>query len=237
MPVRNASIPALLQGRADEQPDATAFTYIDYVNRFGSSAGALLTTVGWSRDNRDNILVPNRGRFQRAFLEIGTPALDLQYYKLTYQFQQYAPLTNKFTLAFNGQAGYGGGYNGKSFPLFKNFYAGGIGSVRGFSAGTLGPHDTNGNPIGGVKELNASIEALANLPGADRSLRGIFFVDSGDVWGSGQAVRFADLRAAVGAGIAWTSPIGPLKLSIANPIHKQPGDQVQRFQFQIGTGF
>jgi outer membrane protein insertion porin family len=216
---------------------SSPFTYIDYVNRFGSSAGALLTTVGWSRDNRDNILVPNRGRFQRGFLEIGTPALDLQYYKLTYQFQQYEPLTNKFTLAFNGQAGYGGGYNGKEFPLFKNFYAGGIGSVRGFSSGTLGPHDTNGNPIGGVKELNASIEALANIPGADRSLRGIFFVDSGDVWGSGQAVRFADLRAAVGVGIAWTSPIGPLKLSIATPVHKQPGDQVQRFQFQIGTGF
>jgi outer membrane protein insertion porin family len=216
---------------------SSPFRYIDYVNRFGSSAGALLATVGWSRDNRDNILVPNRGRFQRAFLEIGTPVLDLQYYKLTYQFQQFAPLTNKFTLAFNVQTGYGGGYGGRDYPLFKNFYAGGIGSVRGFEAGTLGPRDSNGDALGGVKELNGSVEALATLPGADRSLRGLFFIDTGDVWGSGQAVRFADLRAAVGAGIAWTSPIGPLKLSIAMPIRHQPGDHIQRFQFQIGTGF
>ena len=216
---------------------SSPFRYIDYVNRFGSSAGAVLATVGWSRDNRDNILVPNRGRFQRAFLEAGTPLLDLEYYKLTYQFQQFAPLTNKFTLAFNAQTGYGGGYGGRLYPLFKNFYAGGIGSVRGFEAGTLGPRDANGDALGGVKEINASVEALATLPGADRSLRGLFFVDSGDVWGSGEAVRFADLRAAVGGGIAWTSPIGPLKLSIATPIRHQPGDHIQRFQFQIGTGF
>ena len=63
------------------------------------------------------------------------------------------------------------------------------------------------------------------------------FIDTGDVWGSGQAVRFADLRAAAGAGIAWISPIGPLKLSLAQPIRHQPTDRVQRFQFQIGTGF
>ena len=218
-------------------PQSSPFRYIDYVNRFGSSAGALLGTIGWSRDNRDNILTPNRGHFQRAFLEFGTPALDLQYYKLTYQYQQFQPLTNKFTLAFNGQAGYGGGYEGKDFPLFKNFFVGGIGSVRGFEAGSLGPRDVNGDPLGGVKELNGSIEALATLPGADRSLRGLFFVDAGNVWGSSQGIHFADLRAAAGAGIAWISPIGPLKLSLAQPVRSQPGDRVQRFQFQIGTGF
>jgi outer membrane protein insertion porin family len=136
---------------------SSPYLYIDYVNRFGSAAGALLGTVGWSRDSRDNILTPERGRFQRAFLEVGTPVLDLQYYKLTYQYQQFQPLTNKFTLAFNGQAGYGGGYGGKEFPLFKNFYVGGIGSVRGFVAGTLGPRDINGNPLGGVKEVNGSL--------------------------------------------------------------------------------
>jgi outer membrane protein insertion porin family len=216
---------------------SSPYRYIDYVNRFGSSAGALLGTIGWARDSRDNILTPNRGRFQRAFLEFGTPALDLQYYKLTYQYQQYAPLTSKFTLAANGQAGYGAGYNAKEFPLFKNFYAGGIGSVRGFEAGSLGPRDVNGDPLGGVKELNGSIEALITLPGADRSLRGLTFIDTGDVWGSGEAIHFSDFRTAGGVGIAWISPIGPLKLSLAQPIHHQSIDRLQRFQFQIGTGF
>ena len=216
---------------------ASPFRYIDYVNRFGSSAGALLGTIGWSRDSRDNILTPQRGRYQRAFLEVGTPVLDLEYYKLTYQYQQYQPLTNKFTLAFNGQAGYGGGYGNKEYPLFKNFYVGGIGSVRGFEAGSLGPRDANGDPLGGVKELNGSVEALVTLPGADRSLRGLTFLDAGDVWGVGEAIRFADLRAAAGIGVAWISPIGPLKVSIAQPIRHQSIDRIQRFQFQIGTGF
>jgi outer membrane protein insertion porin family len=216
---------------------SSPFRYVDYVNRFGSAPGALLGTVGWARDNRDNILVPNRGRYQRAFLEVGTPVLDLQYFKLTYQIQQFTPLTNKITLAFNAQSGFGAGYSGREYPLFKNFYAGGIGSVRGFESGSLGPRDANGDPLGGVKEFNGSIEALATLPGADRSLRGILFLDAGDVWGNGEAIRFGDLRSAVGVGVAWTSPIGPLKLSVATPVRRQQRDHIQRFQFQIGTGF
>ncbi|HXY21537.1 MAG TPA: BamA/TamA family outer membrane protein, partial [Burkholderiaceae bacterium] len=81
------------------------------------------------------------------------------------------------------------------------------------------------------------IEALAPLPGADRSLRALAFVDTGDVWGADQAVLFSQLRYATGFGIAWVSPVGPLKLSIAFPLHRQPTDFIQRFQFQIGTGF
>jgi len=213
------------------------YVYIDYVNKFGSSPASLFTTVGWARDSRDNILTPSRGRFQRAFLEVGTPVLDLEYYKATYQIQQFLPLTNKLTLAANGQAGYGGGYGGKDFPLFKNFYVGGIGSVRGFYAGSLGPRDINNNPLGGVKEVNGSIEFQSQLPGADRSLQGLVFLDSGYVWAEGAAVNFGDLRAAAGVGIAWISPIGPLKLSLAQPVRYQSIDRVQRFQFQIGTGF
>jgi outer membrane protein insertion porin family len=211
--------------------------YIDYVNRFGQDTQALIGTVGWARDSRDNILVPTRGRYQRAFLEVGTPALDLQYYRLTYQYQQFAPLTPRFTLAFNGEVGAGGGYGGKAYPLFKNFYAGGIGSVRGYTGGSLGPRDAVGDPLGGTRRLNGSVEALLPLPGADRALRALAFVDAGQVWGAGERVRFGDLRYSAGIGIAWISPIGPLKLSYAYPLKTQPLDRTQRFQFQIGTGF
>jgi len=211
--------------------------YIDYVNRFGQETQALIGTVGWARDSRDNILVPTRGRYQRAFLEVGTPALDLQYYRLTYQYQQFMPLTSRFTLAFNGEVGVGGGYSGKSYPLFKNFYAGGIGSVRGYDGGSLGPRDAVGDPLGGTRRLNGSVEALLPLPGADRTLRALAFVDAGQVWGADQQVRFGDLRYSAGVGIAWISPIGPLKLSYAYPLKTEPFDRTQRFQFQIGTGF
>jgi outer membrane protein insertion porin family len=211
--------------------------YIDYVNQFGTRPDALLATVGWARDSRDNLLVPSRGRYQRAFAEVGTPALDLQYYRLTYQYQQFQPLTSKLTLAFNSEVGAGAGYNGKPFPVFKNFYAGGIGSVRGYDGGSLGPRDQFGQPLGGTKRLNLSVEALMPLPGADRTLRALAFADGGQVWGEGQPTRLGDLRYSAGFGVAWVSPIGPLKLSYAYPLNSKPEDRVQRFQFQIGTGF
>jgi outer membrane protein insertion porin family len=217
--------------------DASPLRYIDYVNRFGDSPQAFIGTAGWSRDDRDNLLVPTHGRYQRAYVEAALPVLDLQYYRLTYQYQQYNALTSRLTLALNGEVGIGQAYGNKSYPLFKNFYAGGIGSVRGFEAGTLGPRDTNGDPLGGNRRLNGSIEALMPLPGADRTLRMLAFVDAGQVWGEGEKVAFSDMRASTGIGIAWISPMGPLKLSYAIPLRTQGYDRIQRFQFQIGTGF
>jgi outer membrane protein insertion porin family len=248
--------------------DLTAFSpqrYVDYVNSFGDSSDALASTVGWSRDNRDNLLVPTRGNYQRAFGELALPLLDLQYYRLSYQYQQYWPILPRVTLAFNSEIGYGDGYSGDPYPFFKNFYVGGIGSVRGYEAGSLGPRDLDGNPLGGNRRLNFSFEALVPLPGADRSLRALAFFDGGQVWGQNvfcpdgsppvivgtvgfcsstgnliyenQKIDLGDLRYSVGIGIAWISPLGPLKLSYAYPINRQPEDRIQRFQFQIGTGF
>ncbi|HEU0204050.1 MAG TPA: outer membrane protein assembly factor BamA [Burkholderiaceae bacterium] len=211
--------------------------YINYVNAFGKRTDSVIGTIGWARDSRDNLLVPNRGRYQRAFFEVGVPGADLQYYRLTYQYQQFIPVTNKLTLAGNVELGYGEGYNDKPYPIFKHFYAGGIGSVRGFDGGSLGPRDIQGNPTGGTQRLNLSLESLLPLPGADRTLRGLAFIDAGQVWGADQNVKLGDLRSSAGFGLAWISPIGPLKLSYAFPLKKESTDRLQRFQFQIGTGF
>jgi outer membrane protein insertion porin family len=217
-------------------------TYIDYVNRFGEYSQAVIASLGWSRDSRDNLLVPNRGRYQRLFAEVGTPVLDLQYYRITYQLQQFFPATDLITLAARGELGYGEGYNGKAYPVFKNFYAGGIGSVRGYDNGSLGPRQvlpdgSLGDPLGGTRRINFSLEALVPLPGADRTLRAVAFIDGGQVWGASQPVRASDLRYSAGLGVAWISPIGPLRLSYAYPYNEQPGDRIERFQFQIGSGF
>jgi outer membrane protein insertion porin family len=242
------------------QIDLTPFSplrYVAYVEQFGSKSDSLALTTGWSRDDRDNLLVPTRGRYQRVFTEVGLPGLDLQYYRLTYQFQQYFALFPRVTLAFNGELGYGDGYSDDPYPFFKNYYVGGIGSVRGFETGSLGPRDIDDSPLGGNRRINFSFEAYMPIPGADRTLRALTFVDAGWVWG--QEVRrdangvpvfvngrpqyengridVGDLRYSVGIGVAWISPLGPLRLSYAYPINKKPEDRIQRFQFQIGTGF
>jgi len=111
--------------------------------------------------------------------------------------------------------------------------------VRGFDQGTLGPRDVTGASIGGPKKLTLNAEVITPFPGAgnDRSLRLFGFADIGNVFGEEEKFRFSDLRASVGFGLSWLSPIGPLRIAIAQPVRKEPGDRIQRLQFQIGTSF
>lgn len=222
--------------------------YQNYEDKYGDNPMTVALTLGWSRDSRDNSLAPTRGVYQRLNGEFALPGFDIQYYKATYQYQQYIPLSRTWTLAFNGEVGWGDVY-GKTdeFPFFKNFYAGGIGSVRGYKSGSLGPkeYDPSDN-LGGDRKLTGSIEILAPLPGGDRTLRVFGFLDAGYVWGyegvgvrqyRRQSMSLSDLRYSTGIGVAWISPLGPLKFSIAAPLNDKDGDDIQRFQFQIGTGF
>ncbi len=217
--------------------DSSPQVYKDYVEDFGDSPAALELTLGTARDSRDNLLVPTRGLYQRVFAEGALPVLDLRYYRLTYQHQRFLPITNRFTVAMNADFGYGNSYGGKPYPVFKNFYAGGIGSVRGYDTASLGPVDEFGTPLGGTRKFAAQVEALTPLPGGDRTLRIFGFFDAGQVWGEDQKVTFSSLRMSAGLGIAWISPLGPMKFSYAYPLNNEPGDKIQRFQFQIGAGF
>ena len=213
--------------------------YQAYGNQFGFTSNGVPLTIGWARDTRDSALVPNSGRYQRVNGEWGVGG-DTRYLSGSYQFQQYWPLNKQYTLAFNGDLAYGKGLAGKPFPLFKNFFGGGLGSVRGFEQGSLGEREiTNGGSLGGNKKINLNFEVLTPFPGAgnDRTLRMFGFVDVGNVYGEAQPMRLNELRASVGVGISWISPVGPLRLAIANPIRKFAGDRIQRVQFQIGTNF
>ncbi|MDP3810786.1 MAG: outer membrane protein assembly factor BamA [Hydrogenophaga sp.] len=223
-------------------PDA----YRDYARDFGATSNTLPLTVGWSRDTRDSALVPTRGRLQRFNTELGV-AGDARYVKANYQFQQYIPLSKQYTIALNSELGFGKGLGGRPYPVFKNFFGGGLGSVRGFEQGTLGPSSPvtgsltgEGINIGGNRSIALNAEFITPFPGAgnDRSLRMFGFVDVGNVFGENDTRPNAkDLRASVGVGLSWISPVGPLRFAIANPIRKFTGDKIQKFQFQIGTSF
>lgn len=217
-------------------------SYQDYANEYGYSSMALPFTAGWARDSRDSSLAPTSGRFQRANAEWSF-AGDSKYLRGTYQFQQYVPLTKQYTAALNAEVGMGSASGGGSFPVFKNFYGGGLGSVRGFEQGSLGPKDISGTVVGGSRKLNLNMEVLTPFPGAgnDRTLRLYGFFDAGMVGGpdAGLAIN-ADansLRSSMGVGISWISPVGPLRLAFAKALRKFDGDRIQSMQFQIGTSF
>lgn len=250
---------SLQLGAAIERYELTLYPnspqqYKDFAIKFGGSAAGVTTDslrldIGWARDSRDSILYPTKGTLQRIYGETGTPVGDLKYYKLSYQHQWWWPLTSTVSLALNGEIGWGGGYGGKPLPFFRNYFAGGIGSVRGFDSGTLGPQglDSSNRPfsLGGDKRLVGNAELYFPVPGAgkDKSLRLSAFVDAGGVWGPDdylgryKKISLSELRYSGGIAVTWYSPFGPIKLSLAAPFKTQPDDRKQAFQFQLGNVF
>ncbi|MBK0393616.1 outer membrane protein assembly factor BamA [Ramlibacter algicola] len=212
--------------------------YLEYAERIGYTSTLLPFTIGWGRDTRDSALAPTRGRMQRASGELGLLG-DVHYVRASYQYQQFIALSKQFTLAFNGELGLGKAIGNNPYPVFKNFYSGGLGSVRGFEQGTLGPRDVTGAVVGGQRKITLNGEVLAPFPGAgnDRTLRLFAFTDAGNVWSQSEPWRLNELRASYGIGFSWISPVGPLRIAYAKPFRKFEGDRIQPLQFQIGTSF
>ena len=212
--------------------------YFDYRFRYGPISTAVPLTLGWSRDQRDSALTPSAGRYQRANVEWSVGG-DVRYIRTNLQYQQFFPIWQKITLGLNGELGWGQGQGGRPYPVFKNFYGGGLGSVRVFEQNSLGVIDPTGAYVGGAKKINLNAELYLPVPGTgnDKSLRVFLFADAGNVWRDGEKITGASVRSSAGAGLSWVSPVGPLKLSWGVPLNKQPTDRIQRFQFQIGTAF
>ncbi|QXW17328.1 outer membrane protein assembly factor BamA [Comamonas aquatica] len=240
--------------------DQGVYMPVQYKEYAGKNTTGIPLTLGWGRDSRDSALAPNSGRYQRFNAE-WSPAGDMKYVKANYQFQQYLPITKAVTFAVNAELGWGKGLGGKPYPIFKNFYAGGLGSVRGFEQGSLGPRanqyigadgvtpipysSDSYSYLGGSGKAVMNFELIAPFPGAgnDKTLRWFTFVDVGTIYAdsdqisNSSATKSDGVRASAGIGLSWISPLGPLRLAWAQPIRKQPGDKLQKLQFQIGTSF
>lgn len=200
-------------------------------------------TANWVSDGKDSFLFPTTGWYQKASLEVAVPGGDLTFYRASYQLQRYFAMSRAFTLMLNGEVGYANSYGDTvALPFYKNFYAGGVNTVRGFKAGSLGPQDIYGNALGGNERFIGQAELLWGVPGMEKNIRLGWFVDVGQVWASGgtsAGVPGVDdsLRYSTGLSFAWISPVGPLKFSYAYPINKQDNDKTEYFQFQLGTNF
>lgn len=217
-------------------------SYQDYATQYGYDSTAVPLTLGWSRDRRDSALAPSSGRYQRANADWSVGG-DAKYVRATYQFQEYFPISKQLTAAINAEAGVGSAVGDRAFPVFKNFYGGGLGSVRGFEQGSLGPKDASGAALGGTGKFNLNTEVLVPFPGAgnDRTLRLYGFFDIGAVTGNSNSLPINEYansaRSSMGFGISWLSPVGPLRLAFAKPVKSFDGDKIQTTQFQIGSSF
>jgi outer membrane protein insertion porin family len=223
--------------------DNSPLAYQEYVYNYGDTTNAAILNAGWSKDLRDSALVPTKGSYTRLKTDVGTGSL--QYYLASAQQQLYVPLGRDYTVAFNAMFDYGKSYSDNQYPIIKNIYAGGIGTVRGYSTNSLGPRDLiTGTYLGGSKRVVGNVQFYLPFPGTnqDRTLRWFVFADGGQVYGTDgygndTAINLSQIRYSAGIGLTWISPLGPLQLSYAKPLNAQENDNTQVFQFQIGTGF
>jgi outer membrane protein insertion porin family len=214
--------------------------FTDYINTFGDRTDNYIGTIGWTHDNRDSSIYTTEGTVQRAFLELSVPFSSQHYLKTTYQHQWFTPVNREITFMMNGEVGVANGYGGQILPFFKNFYAGGVGSVRGYDASSLGPRDINNYSLGGNRRVVGNAELLFPIPGMskEKSTRLSVFLDAGAVYGDDSQVPASEgFRYSTGLAFTWFSPIGPLKFSYGVPIDPQIQDKIQHFQFTLGTLF
>lgn len=219
--------------------------YIDFCgNTSGCDANSIQVRAGWTYDSRDNLLFPNRGVLQRLNAEVSVPGLDLEYYKLEYQHAWYKDVFKNVTFMLNGELGYADSYGSGRYPFFKNFFVGGVNSVRGFENGTVGPRNIDpatGNDfsVGGTTKVVGNAEVFVPVPLIKDSsqFRLSAFFDAGRAFGDDESVSFGELRYSTGVGVSWFSPFGPLKIVFAQPLNDKQGDNTQTLQFQFGQQF
>ena len=210
--------------------------YIEFVDIFGTTNTALIGTVGWARDGRDSAIYTTSGVLQRLNFELAVPPAEMRYYRATYRLEWFLPVGRENVLQLSGGVGYANGYDGLPVPFYKNFYLGGIGSVRGYDTASIGPKDANGNALGGTTQTFGSVEFYFPFPGLqkDRSVRLSAFFDTGQV---SNDFDFASRAMSAGLALSWFSPVGPIKISYARAIAPPPGSKLQPFQFSLGTTF
>lgn len=212
---------------------------LDFVSAFGENNRIYTVGVGWARDTRDSAFYPTNGNLHRLNLEVEVPGSTTKYYKLSSDNQMFHSFYKNLTALWNVEAGYAQAYAGSEVPFYRHYYVGGIGSVRGYQSGSLGPKDDLGSSMGGTRRLVNNFELLTSIPGmkGEKSMRLSAFVDSGNAWANNDKIEFKDLHHSAGVAFTWISPVGPLKMSYALPIRQKEADKVERFQLMLGQVF
>jgi len=234
------------------------------INFYGTRFKTTELLVGWAYDSRNRALFADRGTRGSVSVSYTAPGSDVEYYVANLEFLKYLPLFGRFRLAFDAELGYGQAIGDTTaLPPFRQFFAGGPDSVRGYRESRLGPKDDFGNPYGGNMKVVGRTELIVPLPEKfSTSARLSLFYDIGNVFSTGNRVQFTSklqadgtrtpvdydfaydkLKKSAGISVEWLAPLGLFRFSYAFPMNADKGDlfryedEVERFQFSIGQAF
>ena len=218
----------------------------EHVAEFGENSSAAIFSMAWSHNSTNSFYFPSKGHKTRVSMETVIPGTSEQsYYKVYVDEDFYYPLSPNLTLQLAGNVAYGDAFgNIDLLPFYQNFYAGGIGSVRGFEPNSLGAHyveanDGSDRPIGGAVKIATTVAMVLPVPFIEDSsnIRMSLFLDAGNIFTDLDMVDAGEFRSSMGFGVSWITPVGPLSFSLAWPINYDSTDELQSFQFVLGSGF
>ncbi len=227
----------------------------DFAQQYGNYFNQIMLTGGWSYSDLDQFFMPSKGVRQdiSGVLSLPVGGESLDYVQGTYTNNTYLPMGAGFIFTTAGTYGIGAGYaKFGRLPFFENYYGGGLGVMgqnRAYQPNSLGPRDSNGQPLGGNVILMESIGVVVPTHISDR-VRTTVFIDGGNVfntqsYASGTGInvplQWANLRYSAGLMVTWYTPLGmPLEFSMAEPIgyvSSATKANTQFFQFSIGGTF
>ena len=228
----------------------------EFIDKEGNEFDLLLFTTTYSMSALNRGLLPTAGRSQSLSLELTVPGSELEYFRVNYTGQMFFQLFNPFVLRLRANLGYGDAFGGTdTYPFYKHFFAGGMGSIRGYETNTLGPRSSpdpqdqfnDPDPIGGNVLVELSAEIIFPLPFVEdqSQLKSVFFFDAGNVFNSNcpdvsvycLAPDEGELRYSVGFAVTWITGFAPISFALAYPVNEKNGDESESFQFELGKTF
>ena len=228
----------------------------EFLDEEGNEFDLVSLTATYSMSALNRGLLPTGGRSQSMSFEMTVPGSELEYYRLNYTGQVFYPLFNPFVLRLRANLGYGESYCGtENFPFYKHFFAGGMGSVRGYESNSLGPRSTpspqdrfnDPDPIGGNVLVELSAEVLFPLPFIEdqSQLKSVLFFDAGNVFNTNcpdvsvycLGLDNGELRYSAGIAVTWITGFAPISFALAFPVNDKEGDESESFQFELGKTF
>lgn len=202
----------------------------------------LIATVSFDYDTRDRALFPTEGLRVQGSWQTFIPIDGLAYYKLDYSHQLYLPLSDSDDYIFAGKAkvSYANHYGETvGVPPYDRFFAGGARNLRGYFNNSLGPRDSNGDPLGGEFRvlLSSDLYFPTDFLYDRRRLRMSAFADYGNVFTDVGEFSPGDMRGAFGLHTRWLTAVGSISFNFASHFKDRPGDETESFQFDLGGSF